>query len=66
MKISIDKDELYPFYSLSDDLEFGHVVDIPDEEYELLKIMEKDALDRIQDVQTKLKEYYLNEQKKTL
>ena len=51
MKVTIDKDEWYPFYSLSNDLEFGHVVDIPDGEYELLKIMEKDALDRIHDVQ---------------
>ena len=61
MKISIIKDEYWPFYAIEDDsmwLDRGHTIDIPDEEYELLKIMFDDACERMNDVQNKLGEYY--------
>lgn len=61
MKISIIKDEYWPFYGIEDDpkwLDRGHTVDIPDEDYELLKIMYDEACDRMSDVQQKLAEYY--------
>ncbi len=66
MKISVNKDEMWPFYTLETDpkyLQLGYVIEVSDEEGELLKIMWQEAMDRLSDVQEKLKEHYIQAMK---
>lgn len=66
MRISVDKDELYPFYTLETNqqsLGWGYVVEVSNEEGELLKIMWQEAMDKLSDVQEKLKGHYIQAMK---
>ena len=62
MKIAVNKDELWPFYTLETDPNYlinsWYVIEVSDEEGELLKIMWEEAMSRLNDVQEKLQKHY--------